>query len=885
MKTAILLYLYHLDLWDEYKNLILKNCLNYDLFLSVCSTNDNRSVIRDCKKNFSNCFIQEVDNKGVDIGPFLKQLEVLDEKKYPFFIKLHSKKSLINNSIHWRVDLVNSLIGSKFTYLKNLNIINKPYVGAVCNSCFLNKDQNKLISKIKKILEIIELSYQDIKIPNYFVGNIFLSKTNIFKKYFNSAAINKIYDRLEGYGEIPDDGSYNHAMEIINGYIIKKENLKILDGVVKSKVIYNANVDNNRMHLVKLYNGEFIIKENFLLRGKLEGDYIFWKHINLKQKYNYFSNKLAKESLDTFDVGLYRLLNKEELKNISFNELKNHYIVHGKKEGKITKEDIVKVFDENFYRKFYGFKKNKYQKILQDYIAKGLPEGRLYNPIIINDNFDYGFYQSYNNIFNNIKFNQYTALYDYILTKKPCNNLINYSCEYTQKKSFCIYSCSLETKKDLYFLKTNLDILKKSFEKIIVVYESSRDLDFKNTKKINYIKTKINNDYEKYLIVLNKNNFKNCNICLFNGNNNIVVKNLKEFIKKFSQSDCVLYSTTDCYIGSYHIDDSILIFDSSRAYILKTALLESKNKIELSKFIIKSGYKIGSFFQINQVKELFWKNLFININSFPSILLENNVPVFSRQHINYLLSVIPKGFTGSKHKGKIQSFFNINLNKKNINNIFNINLNNIKCCLIIHITDINKLNEYNYFLKLIKSKIATDIYLTTNSIGQKEFIQNKGMDIGPFIKTIDNIDKKYDYIIKLHSKNLRSFRDACFNNIIKLLYHHILLLEKNKLSICSGPKICSMSLDSLNQYTIKEFLNRNNIKTYNTENNFFAGTMFIVKYNLFKDFFNNIIDAKSEYNLLENGSVINDYPTNTHAWERILTNIIPNYYGMKNIYI
>jgi len=124
MKTAILLYLYHLDLWEEYKNLLLQNCENYDLFLGVCADNNNDYVINDYKNNFKNSHIQILKNKGVDIGPFLKQLEILDENTYPFFIKLHSKKSLIKN-LNWRVNLVDSLIGNKFTYLKNLELIKK----------------------------------------------------------------------------------------------------------------------------------------------------------------------------------------------------------------------------------------------------------------------------------------------------------------------------------------------------------------------------------------------------------------------------------------------------------------------------------------------------------------------------------------------------------------------------------------------------------------------------------------------------------------------------------------------------------------------------------------------------------------------------------------
>lgn len=100
----------------------------------------------------------------------------------------------------------------------------------------------------------------------------------------------------------------------------------------------------------------------------------------------------------------------------------------------------------------------------------------MYNPIIINDNFDYGFYESYNKIFeNSIKYNQYTALSDYILTKKKCNNTIKYSKKDIKLKKMCIYLCEIKTKKDIYRLVTNLEILNKDFDKIIVYYSYNKN--------------------------------------------------------------------------------------------------------------------------------------------------------------------------------------------------------------------------------------------------------------------------------------------------------------------------------------------------------------------------------------------------------------------------
>lgn len=869
-------------MWDEYKNLILKNCSNYKLFLGLCSEQNNKHIIKDCERTFENYKIDIFENKGVDIGPFLKQLNSLDEKEFPFFIKLHSKKSTIENNINWRVDLVNSLIGTEFTYLKNLELLKKNNVGCIFNRCFLNKNQLNLNSKIKEILSDLNLSYEKLSDSYYMMGSIYFSKTKLFKKYFSSNFISNIYQKLEGYGKIPKEGLYNHSMEIVNGYIIANEKLKILDGVVKSKIVYNADADKNRIHLIELYNGECTTKENIRIRGIIKKDNILWKHANFEQKYQYISNNKLVKKCETFDKVFYKNFN--DLKDIKLDDLENHYKNTGKKEGRITKEDITKVFDEKFYKVTYGIKENKYQKILQDYIIKGDSGGRLFNPIIVEDNFDYGFYQSYNKIFEeDKKYNKYTALYDYINTKKKCNNKINYSSDGVEIKALCIYSCNINNKKDIYFLKTNLEILKESFKEIIIIYSSSQQLDFKNSNQINFIKTDLKDCYKKYVSAIKhiKDISIYNSICIIK-DNNIVIKNLNKFLEKFLQSDCLLYSTYDCYIKSYHIDDSVLVFrpiDSSKVI---ESLNLNKNKIELSKFLIKNKYKIGSFFQINQEKELFWRNLFIDMKDYPSVLLASDCPCIDRKNIKYLYQLIPKNFNKTKYKGVLQSFFNIELSKKNINNIFSINFDKIKFCLILHIMDLDKFKDYENFIELLKSKVDVDIYITTNKKSKKGYIKNKGMDIGPFIKTFNKINKKYDYVLKLHSKNLKAFRNLCFNNIIKNIYHHIIILEKNNKIICSGPHIYNLELDNLNETKIEEFINRNNINIKNTtEKNFFAGTMFIAKFKFFKDFFK-LINSEEEYKILEEESVINAFPTNTHAWERILTNVIPNYYEMKN---
>jgi len=897
MKTAILLYLYHTDLWHEYKNLIFNNCEYYDLFLSLCDNQNNNEVISDCKKNFPDVRIDLFENKGVDIGPFLQQIKNLDENIYPYFIKLHSKKSILgsfNTNINWRVDLVNSLIGSKFTYDRNIDILKKDDVGCVFNKNFLNKDQINLQFKIKELLKIIGLSYEKLNNSDYMSGSIFASKTALFKKYYTRDFVEHVYGLLEPYGAIPGDGSYNHAIEILNGYIVKNENLKIVDGVVKTKIIYNLRGNKNKLHLVELYDKTCTTKENINLRGKItsckenETD-ILWSHTESVQNYKHIENKLIKAKEDFFDYMFYKKFNPD-LK-IETKDLENHYLTRGKKEGRITKKDIEDVFDHEFYRSTYGIKSNKYHEILKDYTDRGYFGNRIYNKIITDKNFDYGFYQSYNRIYEDTNFNQYTALKDFIKTNKKCNNEVKYSSVDIEPKSVCIYSCDLNTNKDLYFLKTNLDVIEKDFKKIFVLYSSTRDQNFENNEIIEYQKT--TGTYKERFIekLYSIKNLKKYNsVCLIN-DENIIIDSFNSFLKNFLKSDCFLYSLTDSYVGSnYHIDDSTLVFNSRDVKRIIELFKQTNSKEELSKNIIKKNLKIGSFFQINQEKELFWRNLFLNINDFPEILVKNNIPSIHKKNLSYLIRTIPRNYkkrVSTNFKGRIQSWNDTrkNLNINFIRNNFKIDIKKLKFCLILHIMDISKQNEYEPYLNELKSKLPhLDIHITTNSPRSKNCFKNKGMDIGPFLLEANKLTKNYDYLIKLQGKNLISFRDLCFNNIIKNIYHHILLLEADPNNFCNGPRLYLHGIDGINSYTINNFIFRNKIKLKNTEKHFFGGTMFISKYKPLKKFLDRL-NTKDEYEILEPGLVVNNTPTNTHAWERILTYIIPNFYGMKNKFI
>jgi hypothetical protein len=156
------------------------------------------------------------------------------------------------------------------------------------------------------------------------------------------------------------------------------------------------------------------------------------------------------------------------------------------------------------------------------------------------------------------------------------------------------------------------------------------------------------------------------------------------------------------------------------------------------------------------------------------------------------------------------------------------------------------------------------------------------MDIGPFLKLFHHLkttDEEYDYIIKIQEKRTDHWRKYMINNLIENLYHYCLLLEEDRVSL-TAPFRYILQLDDLNKLTIDYITQRYNIpfdyKFEQTYNGFVGGTMFIIKHKTFNNFIEQYnINLDYELSLLEEGAVTNEFATYTHAWERILSCVLP----------
>ena len=224
----VIIWLYHLDLWDEFLPLLKQDSV-YPI-IGLYRHNDNSQFLKSIESNFKKYQIQYFDNHGADIAPFLQQIQAVPE---PFFIKIHTKRDTV-----WRTSLVNDLfhnIQANIDIMRQEKIIH-PWnkvgdndIGMIANKgCIVSHHEHTNSNHIKSLCDILNMNYDAVKGARYVSGTMFMSRTNIFKKYFNDNTIKQILELIER-GEVKDQsiGTYTHALERIFGYIITNEKMRI----------------------------------------------------------------------------------------------------------------------------------------------------------------------------------------------------------------------------------------------------------------------------------------------------------------------------------------------------------------------------------------------------------------------------------------------------------------------------------------------------------------------------------------------------------------------------------------------------------------------------------------------------------------------------------
>jgi len=205
---------------------LLENISNnkIKLYIGLCKNTQYTNIVRDLYSSNLDYCLTFHSNFGADIAPFLSQLKYIHE---PYFIKIHSKKSLWKNKTLWRKDLNNLLKTSIIDYA--INTLASKDIGMIGHAKYLMYDKICIhTQKIKELCNILRLDYSTLKNSAFFAGSMFISKTYIFQKAF-LPYMNILLDLLsnEKFKINETHSTYTHSIERIFGYLIKNNNQKI----------------------------------------------------------------------------------------------------------------------------------------------------------------------------------------------------------------------------------------------------------------------------------------------------------------------------------------------------------------------------------------------------------------------------------------------------------------------------------------------------------------------------------------------------------------------------------------------------------------------------------------------------------------------------------
>lgn len=928
-KIAVLLYLFHIDKWYFYRNLLLEHKSNIKLFLTLCADSNNKHIIDDCKKHFKGCKITIVPNRGLDLLPFLESLQNIDDKQHPYFIKLHAKKSIIfdsDNENLWNSVLSHSLLGSNDILQSNINNLNDN-IGAGCLDTFiLSNNERQHTYKIQELCRVLKIDYTKCCNKPIMTGGIFIGNTKFFKDFFNNKCLSILKNYLE-YGKINESKStYVHALECIISYFLYNNEYKIHEIKLPSIKIYNKEID-SYLNLINTFNNHCYIVENPVVNGRVMNTTeqyieIAWDNTYdkrsqryIKIKDNTYQRQVKNNNSTGFDVVEYKSLNRD-LIHLSDEEAEEHYLTHGIKEQRVYKLDTIEgVFDKQFYAKKYNIKP---ENALYEYIKKGRFEDRIYNSLI-EDGFDYSEYICSLNLKGEvININQYEALKhfkdsntkDYKKIERI--DIIDDVKQITLKNTKCIYVASIRNKndkalalQDLFQLKKYCNIIyvytdSKSFEKVIT--ETYKDIQCFYKQATNYKWM-----YECYIHGLETTNIKKHYNTLLLTNKTVIVRDLENVLKSSQEnnadfisltSECSKHVYNDCL--NFKLHHYFLFFKKKNDNFLKdffsniiktqaTYTLYEFVEFEFTKHLFENKKVVKSFLRTNDFKNVLWNSLHqFNVSKEPDLLYENKIPIIDKQNLYYFTNLIPQDFI-KKDKNTLrltQWLESDNIIRSKIQK---------KICAIINVFTEDNIDEFAKYIRTLYAKCNKIIVYITGNFQAFEKLKkrtkkelfyinfpNKGMDIGPFMNVLKHFldeEKEFDYIVKLQEKRTVHWRKYMFDNIINNLEHYCKLLDKKQVSICA-PYRYLLNLDSLNETTINYIVSRYdlpfNYAFESTYNGFIGGTMFIMKHSVFNSFIDLYnINLEYEISILEEGSVVNDFPTYTHAWERMFTCVIP----------
>jgi lipopolysaccharide biosynthesis protein len=233
-KLAVIMQMYYVDLWEEFRDYLQNIVDPFDLYVtvteSVLSLKEFQQFTKMVTDQFPNASVVMMQNKGLDIGPFLLTLHSILKRdvEYTHVMKLHTKKSthtMGEGGDGWRQELVSALLRDTSKYINNMDLFKDRGIGMIGSRKWVTshlESNTETVDHYKRKLKII-------KGKHFIGGTMFCVRFEILKKYLSPEVTMSIYKELEeGYFKDWDGPTNTHALERIFGYMVEDSMMKVV---------------------------------------------------------------------------------------------------------------------------------------------------------------------------------------------------------------------------------------------------------------------------------------------------------------------------------------------------------------------------------------------------------------------------------------------------------------------------------------------------------------------------------------------------------------------------------------------------------------------------------------------------------------------------------
>lgn len=232
MKILVHLHLFYQNMLPEMLKLLhsLDN-YEYDLFATV--VNASPETLAELRRFKPDVTIIDVENRGYDVAPFVKVLQLADLSRYDYVIKLHTKQNLKRRAWlknisftgdSWRQLLV-SFMASAEQLRRTLALFRNPETGMVSHYNLIIKagrEDRLANARADKMLAEMGLRTED---RSFVAGTMFVIRAKLLQPLKDYPCR---MDDFEPYNRETPGGTLAHVYERLFGYVVTAQGQKIV---------------------------------------------------------------------------------------------------------------------------------------------------------------------------------------------------------------------------------------------------------------------------------------------------------------------------------------------------------------------------------------------------------------------------------------------------------------------------------------------------------------------------------------------------------------------------------------------------------------------------------------------------------------------------------